>query len=207
MAGSSQNPFSHPFPSLQGALHEGCINIEAHISIPTPALANLQRRSAMSQSSDDFGPLDAVPLHSVIGPPADVPPIQDSQVPPPDISKGKGSKEPASLESVKAKTIPGSTDAFCMACPYRVPSSLFGCRGGSQLGVVEYHVQRHPQGPLTYLQVASPYYNFFIKKMDKVEPCWWYRLWFLGKGGFGEEVRAHWSLTNTTLHAEDSPKT
>ncbi|GAA0152664.1 hypothetical protein LIER_11085 [Lithospermum erythrorhizon] len=71
-----------------------------------------------------------------------------------------------------------------------------------------YHVQRDHKGPLCYFQVASPQYNFlYTKKVDKVEPNSWFRLWFLAKGGFEEDVRAYWSMANSTLHAENFAKT
>ncbi|GAA0144226.1 hypothetical protein LIER_42794 [Lithospermum erythrorhizon] len=64
------------------------------------------------------------------------------------------------------------------------------------------------KGPLTYFQVASHSYNFlYTKKVDKVEPSRWCKLWFLAKNCFSDEVRVHWSLSNTTLLAEDSAKT
>ncbi|GAA0154391.1 hypothetical protein LIER_12385 [Lithospermum erythrorhizon] len=43
--------------------------------------------------------------------------------------------------------------------------------------------------------------------MEKVEPSRWFKLWFLAKGGFGSEVRHHWSLSTSTLSTEDSTKT
>ncbi|GAA0147088.1 hypothetical protein LIER_06875 [Lithospermum erythrorhizon] len=64
------------------------------------------------------------------------------------------------------------------------------------------------KGPLYYFQVASPQYNFlYTKKVDKFEPNHWFRLWFLAKGGFRENVRAHWSMANSIVHAENSAKT
>ncbi|GAA0155146.1 hypothetical protein LIER_12941 [Lithospermum erythrorhizon] len=47
----------------------------------------------------------------------------------------------------------------------------------------------------------------YAKKVDKVEPSRWFKLWFLAKGGFSDEIRAHWSFSNSTLFAKDSAKT
>ncbi|GAA0140800.1 hypothetical protein LIER_02087 [Lithospermum erythrorhizon] len=107
------------------------VNIDDHASLPTPTLESLHRHSTMSQTSDLFvgsllrdnpeainafprsathstgvddsqGPLDVVPIRSIIRPPANVPLAQGPRVNPPETSKRKGSKEPSSLESVKA---------------------------------------------------------------------------------------------------------
>ncbi|GAA0158586.1 hypothetical protein LIER_38689 [Lithospermum erythrorhizon] len=56
---------------------------------------------------DSQGPLDVMPLRSLMGPPADVPPARGSSVAQPKPPKGKGSKEPPTLDQVRAKTIPG----------------------------------------------------------------------------------------------------
>ncbi|GAA0162439.1 hypothetical protein LIER_18530 [Lithospermum erythrorhizon] len=52
-------------------------------------------------------PLDVEPLRSLMGPHANVPFARGQQVARPETSKGKGSKEPPSLDQVRAKTIPG----------------------------------------------------------------------------------------------------
>ncbi|GAA0159480.1 hypothetical protein LIER_38876 [Lithospermum erythrorhizon] len=104
---------------LQGTLNEGNINIDNHASIPTPALKSLHRRSTMSQTSDEFvgsllrdspeasnvaigsgstssnvddsqGPLNVMPLRSLMGPPSNLPPARDLSVVEPESSKGKG---------------------------------------------------------------------------------------------------------------------
>ncbi|GAA0184827.1 hypothetical protein LIER_32115 [Lithospermum erythrorhizon] len=92
---------------------QGNINIDDHTSLPTPALESLHRRSTMSQTSDEFvGSLlrDSPEMTVATGIGANSPNVDDSEGPRvtlPEASKGKGSKEPPSLESVKAKTLPG----------------------------------------------------------------------------------------------------
>ncbi|GAA0163057.1 hypothetical protein LIER_19022 [Lithospermum erythrorhizon] len=56
---------------------------------------------------DSQGPLDMMPLRAVMGPPADVPPTRGSSIAQPKPLKGKRSKEPPTLDHVRAKTIPG----------------------------------------------------------------------------------------------------
>ncbi|GAA0150065.1 hypothetical protein LIER_09087 [Lithospermum erythrorhizon] len=64
------------------------------------------------------------------------------------------------------------------------------------------------KGPLCYFHVASSSYNFlYTEKVDKVEPTRWFKLWFLAKDGFGDDVCAHWSLSPSTLDFEDSART
>ncbi|GAA0174466.1 hypothetical protein LIER_27851 [Lithospermum erythrorhizon] len=99
------------------------VNIEAHAAIRTPALESLHRRSAMEEAPEDFvgsllrdspealptttsrglddthGPLNVQPLRSRMRPP-----VPRTVAPKP--SKGKSTKEPPTLEEVKAKTIP-----------------------------------------------------------------------------------------------------
>ncbi|GAA0186615.1 hypothetical protein LIER_33903 [Lithospermum erythrorhizon] len=48
-----------------------------------------------------------MPLRAVMGPPADVPPARGSSVAQSKPPKGNGSKEPATLDQVRAKTIHG----------------------------------------------------------------------------------------------------
>ncbi|GAA0153160.1 hypothetical protein LIER_43210 [Lithospermum erythrorhizon] len=124
-----------PSQVLQGTLKEGNINIDDHASIPMPTLESLQRRSTMSQTSDELvgsllrdrpettnaagdsradspnvddsqGPLDVMPLRSLMGPPEYVPVAQGSQVALLETSKGKRSKDPSQFRESKAKTIP-----------------------------------------------------------------------------------------------------
>ncbi|GAA0163409.1 hypothetical protein LIER_43641 [Lithospermum erythrorhizon] len=104
---------------------EGPVNIKAYASIQTPALTSLYRRSAMEEALEDFvgsllrdsleapptttspdlddsrAPLDVQPLCSRMGSPSDKARVSVSKS-----SKGKSSKEPPTLEEVKAKTIP-----------------------------------------------------------------------------------------------------
>ncbi|GAA0168721.1 hypothetical protein LIER_40621 [Lithospermum erythrorhizon] len=59
------------------------------------------------------------------------------------------------------------------------------------------------KGPLAYFQVASPSYKFlYTKKVDKVEPNRWFKLWFLAQRGFGAEVRHHCSEDFAKTQAE-----
>ncbi|GAA0176518.1 hypothetical protein LIER_29495 [Lithospermum erythrorhizon] len=79
---------------------------------PEDFVGSLLRDSPMalptttSQDLDDSqAPLDVMPLRSRMGPPLDVPPSQSSKSGVPIYTKGKSSKEPPTLEKVKAKII------------------------------------------------------------------------------------------------------
>ncbi|GAA0155748.1 hypothetical protein LIER_13407 [Lithospermum erythrorhizon] len=102
----------------------GSVNIEAQAAIRTPTLESLHLRSAMEETPKDFvgsflrdshealptstspglddsqDPLNVQPLHSSMGPPA-------LRLVAPKPSNEKSTKEPPTLEEVKAKTIPG----------------------------------------------------------------------------------------------------
>ncbi|GAA0154467.1 hypothetical protein LIER_12439 [Lithospermum erythrorhizon] len=56
---------------------------------------------------DSQGFLDVMPLRSIIGPPANVPPTRGQQVTQSETSKSKRSKDPPTLDQVRAKTVPG----------------------------------------------------------------------------------------------------
>ncbi|GAA0161638.1 hypothetical protein LIER_17908 [Lithospermum erythrorhizon] len=128
------SPFVHYSNRQIVIVPQGNINIDDHASLPTPGLECIHRRSQMSQTSYEFvgsllrdspgttnvapradspnmddsqGPLDVVPLPSLMGPPTSVPLAQGQKVAQPEASKGKGSKEPPTLDQVRAKTIRG----------------------------------------------------------------------------------------------------
>ncbi|GAA0140303.1 hypothetical protein LIER_35215 [Lithospermum erythrorhizon] len=270
---------------------QGSVNIKAHASISTPALRSLHRRSVMEQAPDYFvgsllrdSPEDpsttTLPDLDDSHAPLDVQPLRSQMGPPPErvralVSKGKSSKEksskqPPTLEEVKAKTILGlitdyqlrqirnqygpkvlsegtfasihkDTTLFWEFFNYglrlpisgfvdevlmtldRTPSQLMpftwfvlivfqvdylyvGVLPNLVLLSMMYNVIH--KGPLSYFQVASSFYNFlYTKKVDKVEPSRWFKLWFLAQGGFGDKVQAHWYLSPSTLSTEDSAKT
>ncbi|GAA0148791.1 hypothetical protein LIER_08133 [Lithospermum erythrorhizon] len=173
----------------------------------------------------------------------------------PEPSKGKYSKYPPTLESVKAKTVPGLITDYQLrqirnyydipdkvktqiplegesfdTPSYEVLMTLDRAPGQlmhfSLLVLTVFHVAYlvvgvHPnmalfgtmynvihKGPLCYFQVASSSYNFLCtKKIDKVEPSRWFKLGFLAKGGFSDDVCAHWSFSNSTVASEDSART
>ncbi|GAA0184708.1 hypothetical protein LIER_31996 [Lithospermum erythrorhizon] len=171
----------------------------------------------MEEAPEDFvGPLlrdspEATPIVTSPGldesqASLDVQPLRSRMVPPPSRavvpkpSMGKSSKEPPTLDEL----IPF---AWLVLTVFQVACLASGVVPKIPLFSVMYNVIH--KSPLAYFQVASPSYNFlYSKKVDKVEPSRWFKLWFLAKKGFSSEVRSHWSLSvASTLSAEDFAKT
>ncbi|GAA0170006.1 hypothetical protein LIER_24367 [Lithospermum erythrorhizon] len=157
-----------------------------------------------------------MPISSRMGPHADVPIIKNSKDVILEPSKGKAAKEPPTLENVKEKTIAGliidyqlrqlMSFAWLALTVFQLACLAVGVLPNMTLFSTMYNVIH--KGLLTYFQVASPSYSFlYTKKVDEVESSRWFNLWFLARGGFSDEVRAHWSLANTTLASEDYAKT
>ncbi|GAA0162270.1 hypothetical protein LIER_18398 [Lithospermum erythrorhizon] len=88
--------------------------------------------------------------------------------------------------------------AWLVLTIFQVGCLAFGVIPNMALFSVMYNVIH--KGPLAYFQVASPSYNFlYTKKVDKVEPSRWFKLWFFANGGFSIEVRHHWSIKLDSL--------
>ncbi|GAA0138490.1 hypothetical protein LIER_00229 [Lithospermum erythrorhizon] len=194
-----------PSQSLLGTIREGNINIDCHASIPTPALESLHRQSLMSRTFDEFvdsllrdspeasnvatgsgkpspnmddsqGPLDVMPLQSIMGPPANVPPTRSQQVTQTETSKSKRSNDPPTLDQVIAKTVPGLIPEVQL-CAIRNHYDFF-------------------DGVKTRISDEGENIDTPTMKVEASE-----------EGGIGEDVRAYWSMANSTLHAENSAKT
>ncbi|GAA0169342.1 hypothetical protein LIER_40737 [Lithospermum erythrorhizon] len=174
----------------------------------SPEVTNVVAGSGVNSPNveDSQGPLDVVPLRSLMGPPADVPVAQGPRVNPPETSNGKGSKDPQAwiyglrlpvvgfVEEVLVTLYraPGQlmTFAWLLLKVFQVACLVVGVSPNLALFCTIYNVIH--KGPLYYFQVVFPQYNFlYTKKVDKVEFNRFFRLWFLAKGGFGDDVQAH----------------